>query len=152
MIRVIAAAVFVAWASGARAGDVNWAFGAGTPAKTVGLDWDFSSKPAEAPPPKPKPKTTPEPVGEPDPPAGYHAETAADGTRWWVKDGYSFGAGRPAAPGVAAPTFRDNNPSHRCSNCGHQSPSGVGTWVVVGYNRDGTHTHRCPQCGHSWSH
>lgn len=58
-----------------------------------------------------------------------------------------------AAPGVvAAPTFPARNPTHRCDKCGHESPAGIGTWVVRGYGRDGSHSHQCPRCGNVWSH
>ncbi len=55
----------------------------------------------------------------------------------------------PAAPGVAAPTFRPGtnyDPDHTCNNCGRQQ------YVVSGWNRDGTHTHTCANCGTSWRH
>lgn len=65
-----------------------------------------------------------------------------------------------AAPEVAAPpgNFQGRssngayNPSHRCQNCGHQSPPGTGTWIVRGSNPDGTHVHECPQCHDRWRH
>lgn len=59
--------------------------------------------------------------------------------------------------GAAQKTFRsgDYNATHRCPECGRQSPGGTGTWIVRGNGpRAGTHVHQCdnPKCGASWWH
>lgn len=84
-------------------------------------------------------------------PAGYK----------WIKRGDGPWKLERDVPGVAVPkgnTFPGKpsaggyNGSHRCTNCGHQSAPGTGTWIVRGTNRDGTHSHACPVCNDHWRH
>lgn len=80
---------------------------------------------------------------------GSVIELHEDGV-WRYASEQQFGA-----PGVApAKTFRTGSfpTDHRCPNCGHQSASGTGTWIIRGWNRDGTHNHTCPKCGYTGSH